>query len=211
MYLQSRKGKGKSHRRDSVGACSPPKGQKSSRSAIELPTTEPEFYFYTSEEECEVDRMVASSSLRTIKAHQRHASPLSATLAAPPQPPLQPATLEPIGVAIPPELIITGAQSKAGCNDTDASAKHKLNEKAIGRPHQMSGVISELPPISNGKRNNSWHNFRKCVPILRYARNLDKFICYQLFFNPNMLFVVVDIFLAEYRIPMVIVMKRPKI
>lgn len=155
-----------------MGTGSPSKGQRTSRSAIELPTTEPEFCFYTSEDECEEIRMVAPSSSRAIKAHQRHASS-SSTLAVQQQPPSQlPASDHP-PVNIPPELIITGAQSKTGCNDLDASSKNMLNEKVNGKHQQMTGIISELPPISNGKRNNSWHNFRKCVPILRYTQLVD--------------------------------------
>lgn len=121
-----------------------------SRSAIELPTAEPEFYIITSDDEFDDSRPIIDGSLRTPKIHLRHTSPPETTGL----------------LRVPPELIITGTQSKCVGITIETADEIIFSDKGA-KSQLTTGGVSELPPITSTKRNNSWHNFRKCVPILR--------------------------------------------
>lgn len=132
-----------------MDAGSPAKGMKSNRSALELPTTEPGFYFYTSDEDGEECKGTTAGA-KPGKLQHRQTSP-------------------PDGVCLkmPPELIITGTHSKIDGGMTDNQGEVECNKDVAREKSERNTVGGDLPPISGAKRNNSWHNFRKCVPIFR--------------------------------------------
>lgn len=60
---------------------------------------------------------------------------------------------------MPPELIITPAQKNG-----DETVREYKDEKS-------QVIISELPPIGRIQQSASWHNFKKCVPTVKYIKN----------------------------------------
>lgn len=65
---------------------------------------------------------------------------------------------------MPPELIITPAQKSSDGAEVALTEAHELHTPKGGKTNHF---LSELPPICRNKRTNTWHNFKKCVPMLK--------------------------------------------
>lgn len=133
------------------------------RSVIELPTTEPDFEllaFYTSDEECQLsgnfmdDETYPKAYKHLIRNELRRGLLCQSGIKQ-----------------MPPELIITPAQRSAS-GERAASAKHHVSTSDGEELRIFDGslMMSQLPPIGiQPKRHHTWHNFKKCVPSLRYT------------------------------------------
>lgn len=74
---------------------------------------------------------------------------------------------------MPPELIITPAQRSANGDRATSAKQANSDGEEIRLLDGSTLMMSQLPPIySPPKRHNTWHNFKKCVPSLRYSREI---------------------------------------
>lgn len=138
VHLQSKKTKTKQNKKED----SLKKSRKCLRSTIDLAKAalDYEIISYYSTDEDNVDGIDNVS--KPIRAQHRAELKRSLHVLTP--------------KVMPPELIITPAQ-KTG----DETVREYKDEKS-------QVIISELPPIGRIQQSNSWHNFKKCVPTIKY-------------------------------------------